>query len=163
LSTQADLQVIRGWCIDEPDELLARVRQSFTYGPGDNRATGQLYAAGEQDWVPALAVRGPELLDDLAVRYDVKFTIVAFQSYRNGAGCDWHTDEPFDAQAILSLGVTRTLGVRPVGGEPEWIPVGHGDLVYMPPGYQVGHEHCVPAEDVTGERCSLVFRTVVRS
>ena len=29
----------------------------------------------------------------------------------------------------------------------------------MPPGFQDEHEHCVPAEDVTGERCSIVFRS----
>jgi len=29
----------------------------------------------------------------------------------------------------------------------------------MPSGFQAEWEHCVPAEDVPGERCSLVFRT----
>lgn len=156
-----DLLVEPGWCIEEPDELLARVRASFTYGPGEVRATGQLYAAGEQDWVPALAVRGPELLDDLA-RFG-RFTIVAFQAYRDGAGCDWHADSPFDAQAVLSLGVTRMFGVRPLGGgDATWTPVAHGDLVFMPSGFQDRWQHCVPVEDVAGERVSLVFRTPVR-
>lgn len=156
-----ELEVHRNWCIEEPDVLLDRVRQSFTYGPGENRATGQFYAAGEQKWVPALAVRGPELLDDLAVRFG-RFTIVHFQAYRNGSGCDWHADDPFDAAAVLSLGVTRTFGIRRPGVDPQWIPVRHGDLVFMPSGFQQAWQHCVPVEDIPGERCSLVFRTVRR-
>jgi alkylated DNA repair dioxygenase AlkB len=105
-------------------------------------------------------VFGPELLDDLAVLTGIRYPIVAFQGYRDGAGCDWHTDDPFDAQAVLSLGVTRTFGYRPAGGgEPTWVQVGDGDLVVMPSGFQTAWQHCVPVEDVPGERVSLVFRT----
>jgi alkylated DNA repair dioxygenase AlkB len=153
-----DAHLYRRWNHDPG--LLAAVRGLFTYGPGDDRATGYLYAAGERDWPPALATVGPALLDGLGELLDVRFTIVAYQAYLNGSGCDWHTDTPFDAQAILSLGVSRTFGVRPVVGEPEWLTVEHGDIVYMPSGFQAEWEHCVPVEDVEGERCSLVFRTV---
>lgn len=101
---------------------------------------------------------GPVLLDDLEVLTQVRFTVVAFQAYRNGSGCDWHSDQ-HDIQAILSLGVTRTFGVRPIGGEPEWMSLDHGDLAVMPSGFQAGWQHSVPIEDVLGERCSLVFRS----
>lgn len=155
-----DLSVLKGWR-SEPG-ILAAVHEQFTYDPGEDRATGYLFAAGEQGWPPALASTGPGLLDDLDALLGTRFTIVAFQAYRDGSGCDWHTDGPFDAQAVLSLGVTRTFGIRRPGGEPIWIPVAHGDLVSMPSGFQAEWEHCIPVEDVKGERISLVFRTAAR-
>lgn len=155
----SDLQVYRRWR-DDPG-LLAALRECFAYGPGDDRATGCLYAPADgQDWPAPLAETGPALLADLAALLGVRFTIVAFQAYRDGSGCGWHADTPFGAQAILSLGVTRTFGVRhAVGGSERRFQVAHGDLVVMPDGFQDGWEHCVLAEDVPGERCSLVFRT----
>lgn len=138
--------VYPGWLGDS--DLLADVRFLVNFGDED-RATG--YLPDGLDW---------GLLDRLEADLGVRFTVVAFQAYRNGSGCDWHADTPFDAQAVLSLGATRTFGVRTNGGEPQWIRVAHGDLVYMPPGFQDGWEHCVPIEDVPGERVSLVFRTV---
>jgi alkylated DNA repair dioxygenase AlkB len=131
----------------------------LAYAPGEDRATGYLYGDGAE-WPPDLATAGPKLLDDLERATGIRFTHVVFQAYRNGSGCDWHADTPFDAQAILSLGATRKFGIRPIGGEPEWLTVNHGDLVFMPSGFQDTHEHCVPVEpDKPGERVSLVFRT----
>jgi alkylated DNA repair dioxygenase AlkB len=154
------LAVHPGWT-DEPD-LLQALRTLFTYDPGENRATGYLYGDGK-DWPDALAAFGPVLLDDLERTTGVRYTHAAFQAYRDGVGCEWHTDTPFDAQAVLSQGVTRTFGVRPLGGEPSWIWVAHGDLVVMASGFQYTHEHCVPVELVAGERISVVFRTPARS
>lgn len=156
-----ELGVHRGWRRDP--ELLDAVRAVFSYGPGDDRATGYLYAAGEQQWPESFVALGPGLLNGLLDLLGVDFTIVAFQAYRDGAGCGWHTDGPFDAQAILSLGVKRTFGIRRPGEEPTWIQVTHGTLVSMPSGFQADWEHCVPVEDAPGERISLVFRTVARS
>ena len=62
-------------------------------------------------------------------------------------------------QAILSLGATRTFGIRAVGEEPHWMQLRAGDLLFMPAGTQTKYEHCVPVEDEPGERISLVFRT----
>ena len=154
-----DLQVHRDWC-PGADDVLAALRECFVYGDGDDRATGVLYApAAGQAW-PEWFGDGPRMLDSLEALLDVRFTICAFQAYRDGAGCGWHADTPFGAQAILSLGVTRTFGVRRLGGNPRWMKLAAGDLVFMPAGFQDEWEHCVPVEeDVTGERCSLVFRT----
>lgn len=154
-----DLHVYRSWC--RHPGLLEAVAGLFVYD--DGRATGYLYAAGETTWPAPLADLGPALLDELAELLDVRFTIVAFQAYLNGTGCGWHTDGPFDAQAILSLGVTRTFGTRRPDEPPIWTPVAHGDLLSMPSGFQSEWEHCIPVEDVPGERVSLVFRTVARS
>jgi alkylated DNA repair dioxygenase AlkB len=154
------LRVVRDW--DFGEDLFPAARSLFEYGPGEDRATDQLYAEGEQDWPDALAGRGPKLLDDLDELLGVRFTIAIFQAYRNGSGCDWHTDTPFDAQAVLSLGATRTFGIlRNDGG--SWYSLNQGDLVFMPSGFQQEWQHCVPVEDVPGERVSLVFRTVARS
>lgn len=144
------MQVFPGWLGDT--DLLPAVRSVFEFEPGDDRATGYL----SEDW---------DLLDRLEADLGVRFTIMAFQAYRNGSGCDWHADTPFDAQAVLSLGATRTFGVRAQpSGSPTWVAVHHGDLVYMPPGFQTEWQHCVPVEpDKPGERVSLVFRTVARS
>lgn len=141
-------------------ELLAAVRECFAYSPpGDTRATGCLYAPADGiGWPAPLAGYGPGLLGALEALTGVRFTIVAFQAYRDGAGCGWHADTPFGAQAILSLGVTREFGVRRPGGEPRWMAVGHGDLVVMPDGFQRAWEHCVREDDTTGERVALVFR-----
>jgi len=153
-----NLQVFPGWVNPESTDLLHALRSTFEFD-GD-RATGYLYGDGlhwQADVAPPLAM----LLALLERTVGVPFTIVAFQAYRNGSGCDWHADTPFDAQAVLSLGATRTFGVRLLpSGSPTWISVKHGDLVYMPPGFQDEWEHCVPVEpDKPGERVSLVFRT----
>ena len=139
------MRVLPGWLGDT--DLLPGVRSLFDFATED-RATGYI----SEDW---------GLLDRLESDLGIRFTIVAFQAYRNGSGCDWHADTPFDAQAVLSLGATRTFGVRLLpSGSPTWTSVKHGDLVYMPPGFQDEWEHCVPVEpDKPGERVSLVFRT----
>jgi alkylated DNA repair dioxygenase AlkB len=143
--------------------LLAVVGSLVAYAPGDDRATGYLYAEAEQDWPQVLAAPGTALLDDLETLLGVQFPIVAFQGYRNGSGCQWHSDDPFDVQAILSLGVTRMFGVRRRDhSDLAWMRVAHGDLVVMPSGFQDDWQHCVPTEAVAGERYSLVFRTVRR-
>lgn len=161
MTTVSVAVLFRAW-YREATNLLETVRTCFTYPHGDNRATGVLYGDGQR-WPEQLATFGPALLDDLEQQFGIRFEIVAFQGYIDGAGCGWHADTPFGAQAVLSLGVSRTFGTRPAGGEPAWMTVEHGDLFYMPAGFQTTHEHCVPVEDIPGERVSLVFRTAVRN
>ncbi len=151
------IQIRRGF--GSADALLAAVQILFAFGANEDRVTGYLYGDGKT-WPRSLSAFGSPILEYLSGLFGVGFTHVAYQGYRNGSGCDWHADTPWDAQAILSLGATRTFGIRPVGGESEFWPVSHGDLVFMPSGFQDTHEHCVPVEpDKPGERISLVFRT----
>jgi alkylated DNA repair dioxygenase AlkB len=152
-----DLDIYRKWN-DDPG-LLDALRGLFTYDP-DGRGNGWLYIEGGQEWPPSLIGAGTRLLVDLEQLLGVWFTVVVFQAYRDGSGVGWHADEGYDVQAILSLGVTRTFGTRRPDGDPVWIRVGHGDLMVMPSGFQSEWQHCVPVEDVVGERCSLVFRAV---
>ncbi len=144
---------------DDP-ALLAALRECFTYAPNEDRATGYLYSEDDPKWPQPLTDLGPALLDDLDSLLNVRFTIVAFQAYRNGAGCSWHADTPFDTHAILSLGTARTFAARRnADGYEQRMRVNSGDLVFMPSGFQDEWQHSIPEEDVPGERCSLVFRT----
>jgi hypothetical protein len=157
LSAVDNLHLYRKWHDDSG--LLTGLRGLFNYDP-EGRGNGYLYIEGGQDWPAPFAAPGPRLLADLDGLLGVRFTTVVFQAYRDGAGVGWHADEGYDVQAILSLGVTRTFGIRPLSGDPQWIPVGHGDLMVMPSGFQAEWQHCVPVEGVIGERCSLVFRAI---
>lgn len=139
-----ELAVFPGWLGERDVEPPAH-----TYQPADDRATGEF-------------VPDPDLLADLHALTGERYQVFAFQAYRDGSGCDWHRDTPFDAQAILSLGVTRTFGIRRIYGPDQWIRVAHGDLVVMPSGFQDQWQHCIRIEDAPGERVSLVFRTVKR-
>jgi alkylated DNA repair dioxygenase AlkB len=87
----------------------------------------------------------------------VRFEAACFQAYLNGAGVDWHHDRDWGVQAILSLGITRSFGLRR-SSEETFLSLAQGDLLLMPRGFQDEWEHCVPVDQVIGERCSLVFR-----
>lgn len=127
---------------------------------GETRAS--VYVLGDTPWPPALATVGPQLLDELHATTGVRFTHALVQGYADEtADTTWHSDVTFDAQAILSIGAPRSLGVRRVDGSDEsYVPMVDGDLVYMPPGTQDEWEHSVPAElEPRGVRLALVFRT----
>ena len=154
-----DWRVYPGWRGGD-EWLLPALREVFTWD-GD-RATGWLWLqdrAPVTDWPLPFAALGPQLLAVLSVELGETFTAACFQAYRNGTGCGWHHDRDWGGQAILSLGVTRTFAVRDSGGNESRFLLQHGDLFYMPPGFQDEWEHSVPTEQVKGERCSLVFRT----
>lgn len=158
-STQAEIWP--GWATD-PATLLSALRGCFTYPEGEGRATGWLFTDDEQLWPPSLAELGPRLLNDLLGHVGVAYTDVAFQGYRDGeAATSWHADSSFDAQALISLGATRSFGLkRPDGVDEHYIALTAGDLLVMPSGFQKVWLHCVPPDPhVTDERCSLVFRT----
>lgn len=151
------LDVRRRWYRDT-DTLAAAVRRCFTYENGSGRWAGYVYSDGV--WAEPLAELGPEILDGIADEVDVRPTIALIQAYRDGtASCDWHNDDSFDFQAILSIGVTRRFAIR--RGDIEAVcTLDNGDLVVMPSGFQLDWEHRMLTDpDVSGERLALVFRT----
>jgi alkylated DNA repair dioxygenase AlkB len=154
-------RILPGWAADP--QLLPALRTLYAYTDREpGRATGWLWLPAGQPvtpWPPVLAAPGARLLEDLERDTGIRFAAACFQAYLDGSGVGWHHDRDWDAQAILSLGVTRTFGLRR-GGQETFVRLAHGDLLVMPPGFQDdGWEHCVPVEQVTGERCSIVFRS----
>ena len=161
----AEWRLLRGWR-GADTQLLPALREVFTYPEREpGRATGWLLLQDRPpvtEWPEPFIDLGLWLLAGLDAEVGVRFTAVCYQAYLDGAGCGWHHDRDWGAQAVLSLGVTRTFGLRRGGGLVEtFVQLAHGDLLFMPPGFQEEWEHCVPAEDVPGERCSLVFRAPV--
>lgn len=155
-------RLLPGWRAADVVTLPA-LRSLFAYAEG--RATGWLWSAcrqgqlGPLPWPSPLAAAGPAMLAALERDTGTRFTACAFQAYADGdAATGWHHDRDWDAQAIVSLGATRDLGLRR-DGRQELARLAHGDLLVMPAGFQDEWEHCVPPGQATGERCSLVFRT----
>lgn len=148
--------------------VLEALRTQYEYTDREpDRATGWLYADRQigqlpfTPWAGPLSEHGPRLLDLFENLTGVRFNVACFQAYLDGSGVSWHYDRDWDAQVVLSLGVTRTFGLRRTGsGNEEFTSLREGDVLFMPSGFQEEWEHCVPVEKVPGERCSLVFRSV---
>lgn len=95
------------------------------------------------------------------------FTSVGLCLYRDGAdSVAWHGDTVGRGRttdtmvAIVSLGATRTLALRPRDGGPSLrLPQHHGDLLVMGGSCQRTWEHSIPKTTVpTGPRISIQFR-----
>lgn len=124
--------------------------------------------------VPRLETRGwhegrPRVLDAMArclgTRYGVRLPSISANLYRDGSdSVAWHGDRigrhrVDTVVAILSLGATRTLLLRPDGGGPS---IGYalraGDLLVQGGTCQRTFEHCVPKRAHAGPRISVMFR-----
>lgn len=111
--------------------------------------------------VPVLA----ELAAALSARYDVAFTQVGANLYRDGAdSVAWHGDRvarelPEATVALISLGEPRPFRLRPKGGGPsvQYVP-GRGDLLVMGGSCQRTWDHAVPKVRRAGPRMSVQFR-----
>jgi alkylated DNA repair dioxygenase AlkB len=95
------------------------------------------------------------------------FATVGLACYRDGRdGVAWHGDRIGRGStedtlvAILSLGSTRRLLLRPRGGGPSHrFDLHSGDLLVMGGSFQRTWEHCVPKTTQTvGTRISVQFR-----
>jgi len=123
--------------------------------------------------VPRLEARSwrdrPEILGRmsrcLAERYGVELPAVSANLYRDGQdSVAWHGDRIGKRRAdavvaILSLGSTRSLLLRPEGGgESLAFPLRSGDLVVQGGTCQRTFQHCVPKRASAGPRISVMFR-----
>lgn len=123
--------------------------------------------------VPRLETRmwhdRPRLLERMArclgVRYGVRLPAISANLYRDGGdSVAWHGDrigaKRADAVvAILSLGATRTLLMRPDGGGTSTAFAMHsGDLLVQGGTCQRTFEHSVPKRADAGPRISVMFR-----
>ena len=111
----------------------------------------------------------PSLLDRMARclgrRYGVRLPSVSANLYRDGNdSVAWHGDRVGKVRAdavvaILSLGASRTLLLRPESGGPSLsFPMHSGDLLVQGGTCQRTFQHCVPKRASAGPRISVMFR-----
>ena len=123
--------------------------------------------------VPRLETRGwhdhPPVLDRMARalshRYGVRLPSISANLYRDGRdSVAWHGDRIGHRRAdavvaILSLGATRKLLLRPEGGGPSTtLALRAGDLLVQGGTCQRTFQHCVPKQAHAGPRISVMFR-----
>jgi alkylated DNA repair dioxygenase AlkB len=101
----------------------------------------------------------------LSRRYDVEFTQVGANLYRDGNDAvAWHGDRvarelPSAVVALISLGAVRPLRLRPRGGGASvTFRPGPGDLLVMGGTCQRTWQHAVPRAPAVGPRISVQFR-----
>ncbi len=108
-----------------------------------------------------------QLAKTLSAHYDVAFTQVGVNLYRDGAdSVAWHGDRiareiPEAIVALISLGAPRSFKLRPKGGGRSltYLP-GPGDLLVMGGSCQRTWDHAVPKVSASGPRISIQFRHV---
>ncbi|HEY0696870.1 MAG TPA: alpha-ketoglutarate-dependent dioxygenase AlkB [Micromonospora sp.] len=140
----------RGRTVHMYDRVVAEPRLTFRWVLGD----------------------GPEPPDDLremarvlSERYDVQFSQIGVNLYRDGAdSVAWHGDrvarELSEAVvALVSLGAVRPFRLRPTGGGSSVLyRPGPGDLLVMGGSCQRTWQHSVPKCRGVGPRISVQFR-----
>ncbi|MBW0105051.1 alpha-ketoglutarate-dependent dioxygenase AlkB [Pseudonocardia sp. KRD291] len=106
-----------------------------------------------------------DMATELGERYDVAFTQVGANLYRDGAdSVAWHGDRvaremATSVVALVSLGATRPLRLRPTGGGASVsFPLASGDLLVMGGSCQRTWQHSVPKVRDCGPRISVQFR-----
>lgn len=116
---------------------------------------------------PVIARLRRRLNDIYAGELGEPFTSAGLCLYRDGSdSVAWHGDTigrgaTEDTMiAIVSVGATRTLALRPRGGGPALrLPQRHGDLLVMGGSCQRTWEHAIPKTATpTGPRISIQFR-----
>jgi alkylated DNA repair dioxygenase AlkB len=134
----------------------------------------KFYAAGERLPHPLLTTAREALSAHYADELGEPFVTAGLCLYRDGRdSVAWHGDRIGRSRdsdtmiAILSLGSSRTLTLRPRDGGPIAgtsqkslrFPLGHGDLVVMGGSCQRTWDHAVPkTSEPVGPRISVQFR-----
>lgn len=115
-----------------------------------------------QPWIPELE----QLRAKVEQATGYKYQIVIGNLYRNGSDhIGWHSDDSKEmgsdpAIASISLGATRAFETRQKGNkESERFELNHGDLVFMPTGFQASHQHRIcKTNKPTDIRINWTFR-----
>ncbi|HET9874722.1 MAG TPA: alpha-ketoglutarate-dependent dioxygenase AlkB [Mycobacterium sp.] len=177
LSNGAWLDIRSGWLTaadDVLDDLRAAVpwraerRQMYERVLDVPRLTSFHDLTAEDPPHPLIDRLRRRLNDIYAGELGEPFTTVGLCLYRDGAdSVAWHGDTSGRAAiedtmvAIVSLGATRTLALRPRGGgHPSLrLPQRHGDLLVMGGSCQRSWEHSIPKTSApTGPRISIQLR-----
>jgi alkylated DNA repair dioxygenase AlkB len=166
LDPTAWLDVVPGW-LTGADALFDRILRSAPW------AEHEMWMYERKVVQPRLTARGwedpPPIVEDmravLSARYDVDFSSVGFNLYRDGRdSVAWHGDRvarelPEAIVGLVTLGGRRKFQLRPKGGGPSrtlW-PVS-GDLMVMGGSCQTTMDHCVPKMRAAEPRISIQFR-----
>jgi alkylated DNA repair dioxygenase AlkB len=159
-----------GWCRGA-DDLFARILAATPWAGREVRMYDRvlpeprLTHRWRLDDGPAPPVELQEMARVLSDRYEVEFTQVGANLYRDGSdSVAWHGDRvarelPEAIVALVSLGAVRPFRLRPTGGGASvgYLP-GPGDLLVMGGSCQRTWQHSVPKTRPVGPRVSIQFR-----
>ncbi|MAS55013.1 MAG: alpha-ketoglutarate-dependent dioxygenase AlkB [Nocardioides sp.] len=174
LTAGAWLDVARTW-LSAPDEVFTTLldtvpwraeRRQMYDRPVDIPRLTYTYMIDEELPHPLLTEARDALSAHYADELGEPFRTAGCCYYRSGRdSVAWHGDtigrgSSIDTMvAIVSLGDTRKLHLRPRGGgESVVVEMGHGDLVVMGGSCQRTWEHAVPKVAGAGPRISVQFR-----
>jgi len=159
-----------GWCAGS-DELFARLLAETPWRGRSVHMYDRVVVEPRltHRWVlgdgPAPPTDLQEMAEALSNRYDVWFTQIGVNLYRDGAdSVAWHGDRvarelPGAVVALVSLGAIRPFRLRPRGGGPSVLyRPGPGDLLVMGGSCQRTWQHAVPKCRGVGPRISVQFR-----
>lgn len=170
LAHGAWVDVVPGW-VPAPDALFDRLRATVPFRGHRRRMYDRVVDEPRltHRWLLAEGETVPQRLRDMAVElgeyYGVGFSQIGANLYRDGAdGVAWHGDRvarerPEAVVALVSLGATRPLRLRPSGGGASVsFPLASGDLLVMGGTCQRTWQHSVPKTTASGPRISVQFR-----
>ena len=159
-----------GWCIGS-DELFARLLAETPWRGRSVHMYDRVVVEPRltHRWVlgdgPAPPTELQEMAAALSNRYDVWFTQIGVNLYRDGAdSVAWHGDRvarelSVAVVALVSLGAIRPFRLLPRGGGPSVLyRPGPGDLLVMGGSCQRTWQHAVPKCRGVGPRISVQFR-----
>lgn len=173
LAHGAWVDVVPGW-VAQPDALFDVLRRTVPFRGHRRRMYDRVVTEPRltHRWLrpappgeEAVPDRLAAMADELGRHYGVAFTQVGANLYRDGAdGVAWHGDRvarerPEAVVALVALGATRPLRLRPTGGGASVaFPLASGDLLVMGGACQRTWQHSVPKTAASGPRISVQFR-----
>lgn len=177
LGDGAWIDVRPAWLCEEDTDLVGELQSVIAWRAERRRMYDRMldvprlvcshdFATGDAPH-PAIAKLRRRLNDIYAGELGEPFATVGLCLYRDGGdSVAWHGDTigrgatQDTMVAIVSVGATRTLALRPRGGGPALrLAQHHGDLVVMGGSCQRTWEHAIPKTATpTGPRISMQFR-----
>lgn len=169
LAQGAWVDVVPGW-VRAPDALFEHLRRQVPFRGHRRRMYDRVVTEPRltHRWLlpdPEVPERLLAMGRELGERYGHDFTQIGANLYRDGAdGVAWHGDRvarecPEAVVALVALGATRPLRLRPTGGGASVsFPLASGDLLVMGGTCQRTWQHSVPKVAASGPRISVQFR-----
>jgi alkylated DNA repair dioxygenase AlkB len=175
LTNGAWVDVLPGW-ISGSDELFLRLQSDVPWRADRREMYDRVvdvprllchYGTGEELPDPLLVDARERLSDHYEAELGERFVTAGLCHYRDGRdSVAWHGDRIGRSRtqdtmvAIISLGASRRLSLRPRGGgEQIGFALGHGDLVVMGGSCQRTWDHAIlKTARPVGPRISIQFR-----